>query len=85
MMPQVNDAWHAMLKSRGAIEPFHRGDAWFKLLRGLGHTGTIEDMELQFWCAGGVIGEITVPFNVITTDGGIPLTTNDGLEYITTE
>jgi hypothetical protein len=38
------------------IQPFTQGQrntGWFDLLRSLGYTGSLNDMELQFWEAGG--------------------------------
>lgn len=44
----VSDAWREWLD----IKLFTSGnlnDDWFAYLRGAGHTGALNDMELQFW------------------------------------
>ena len=53
----VPDAWKEMLDlelTKLVLVPTgQRSDDWFALLRGLTHTGSMNDMELQFWEAGG--------------------------------
>lgn len=51
----ISDAWMEMLIGQGAVVPFHRNDAWFDLLGDLGYEGSLNDRELEFWCAGGSI------------------------------
>lgn len=53
------DDWKEMLATQFTAQSIvdpptgQRNDDWFTLLRDLGHTGAMNDMELQFWEAGG--------------------------------
>jgi len=44
----VPDAWREYLDELG-FTTGHRSDDWFAYLRSLAHTGSLNDMELQFW------------------------------------
>ena len=54
----IPDMWEQMLAAQLPVVDLtptgQRNTDWFALLRGLGHTGAMNDMELQFWEAGGV-------------------------------
>jgi hypothetical protein len=52
-MSQRNDAEYQWLIDHGAT-PAHLNDMWFGLLRLWGYTGALDDMQKQFWDAGGV-------------------------------
>ena len=44
----VPDAWREWLDEL-TFDTGQRSDDWFAYLRSLGHTGSMNDMELQFW------------------------------------
>ncbi len=73
---------NVIVKKKGAAlsELNQQNDAWFDLLRSLGHTGSMNDMELQFWTAGGEFG--VAVFKFITTEAGDPLITEAGNNLI---
>jgi hypothetical protein len=53
----TTDAWVEMLAIKLTVPtPVGvRNDDWFAYLRAKGYTGTLNDMELAFWVAGGVL------------------------------
>lgn len=51
--PQLNDAEREFLLVQGAA-PAQINDMWFEMLRGLGLTGALSDMQLEFWATGGI-------------------------------
>ena len=46
--PSLTDAWLEWLAVKG-FPGGSRNDGWFAYLRGAAHTGSLNDMELQFW------------------------------------
>ena len=64
---ELQDAEYEFLISNGAT-PAQIQDMWFELLRAAGYTGSLNDMLLPFWQAGGVFGPIAAP----AFDGTIP-------------
>jgi hypothetical protein len=48
----LSTAWFQAL--RAVPLTGHRNDMWFARLRSKGYTGSILDMEKQFWTAGGI-------------------------------
>lgn len=51
----IPDAWHEMLAEKlGVAATGSISTDWFNLLRSLGFSGAISDMELDFWEEGGV-------------------------------
>lgn len=51
------DAWSTFLALQlGSAATGQRNDDWYTYLGSLGHTGSLNDRELQFWLDGGVIG-----------------------------
>ncbi len=59
----INDAEQVFLGAQGAKIPASVNDAWDELLRAAPYNfiGSVDDMTLQFWVAGGVGGEILGP------------------------
>jgi hypothetical protein len=52
----IPDAWKEMLAAKlVAIPTGQRNDDWYQLLGELGHTGSMNDRELQFWVGGAVL------------------------------
>ena len=53
----VNDAWAEMLAIQGyPLSTYGSAqDAWWAFLRNRGATGSLADMEKDFWCLGGGI------------------------------
>jgi len=52
--PSIPDAWAEMLSSKG-FDP-QRSDSWYEYLGSIGFTqGHINDREMAFWLAGGVL------------------------------
>ena len=54
----VADAWLEMLELQGLPISGQRNGLWYAYLGVLGYTGSINDRELQFWLAGGVLNPI---------------------------
>ena len=52
---QINDAEAEWLKLKiaGTVIGDQLNDLWFQYLTELGFTGALNDMQTEFWCAGG--------------------------------
>ena len=54
----VPDAWGEMLALY--LKTPQRNSGWYELLGDEGYTGSMNDRELQFWLAGGVLSPPTI-------------------------
>ncbi len=66
----LGTAEYEFLIANGAT-PAHRQDMWYELLRAAGYTGSLNDMLLPFWLAGGVFGPIAAPIFSGTIPDGV--------------
>jgi hypothetical protein len=78
----VNDAWVEMLTVQGFPLSTYGSvqDAWWALLRSLGYTGSLADMEKDFWClGGGSLASVWILLSGAWNDAGVWL---DGAVWI---